>query len=125
MSSSPSASGRSEKTRLTEAEQKANHRRSEANRREKVHEVMKEMCILVGLSVEDYRKDALVMSKFVEAANKALDRRECLIEALAARGVDVQKDLAITPDKVNKRTQARSTSEEDEPEQSARKRRRQ
>ncbi|KAL8713410.1 MAG: hypothetical protein Q9220_002609 [cf. Caloplaca sp. 1 TL-2023] len=96
MSSSPSASGRSEKTRLTEAEQKANHRRSEANRREKVHDVTKEMCILVGLPVEDYRKDALVVSKFVEAANKALDRRRCLIEALAARGVDAERDLGIT-----------------------------
>ncbi|KAL9600788.1 MAG: hypothetical protein Q9219_002926 [cf. Caloplaca sp. 3 TL-2023] len=88
---------RSTKKRLTDEERRVNHIISETNRRATLRDAFVDMIQhLPDVEEDAHCRPGYVLKKFMEHAQKQLDKRKELIRQLEAKGVDVEKELQVS-----------------------------
>jgi len=90
MNSPPSPSaGANDRPRLTEAQKKENHIRSEQKRREAIREGYDRLAAIVPGMAGQGRSEALVMEATLKEMRKHIEKRQDLIMAAKKKGMDV------------------------------------
>ncbi|KAL2172404.1 hypothetical protein VTG60DRAFT_5679 [Thermothelomyces hinnuleus] len=93
---SPDSANR--KTRLTEAEKRANHLASEKKRREQIRQGFDRLSVIVPGLEGRARSEGIVLRGTIEYIRKLLVERRRMIETLEANGVAVDVHLKSTLD---------------------------
>ncbi|KAL8683390.1 MAG: hypothetical protein Q9224_000998 [Gallowayella concinna] len=101
-SASPSREGSSseKKATLSEGQRKENHNSSETKRRNRLRAWHLDLCQLVpelkDKVEENCKSERLVLEKTTAFAREIMQRRNDLIDALAAKGRDAERELGLT-----------------------------
>ncbi|KAL8803312.1 MAG: hypothetical protein Q9182_003270 [Xanthomendoza sp. 2 TL-2023] len=106
-SASPSREGSAsdKKAVLSEGQRKENHNSSETKRRNRLRAWHLDLCQLVPElkdNMEDNCKsERLVLEKTTAFAREIMQQRNDMIDALAAKGIDAERELGLTVSKSN------------------------
>ncbi|KAL8780083.1 MAG: hypothetical protein Q9203_001059 [Teloschistes exilis] len=87
------------KPRLSKQQQQQNHAGSETRRRQKLEDGWSQLADLIpSVDRKEAKKIGLVSKKAIQFASEQLAKRKRLMEALEAKGVNIEQDLGIRRD---------------------------